>query len=232
MVTSAGTTDFAAAISIPNNAASGSYNIKIATQDTTGAPSHSFTASLVVDQDFIVSSSTPSQTVTAGQTSGAYNLTVQPVGSAFDAPVTLSCPSGLPAGAQCLFNPSTPVTPGTSAVNVVMNISTKAARANLQADSSRRLLLYALWMLLPGIVIASAGMRQESGERKVRLTASIVALLLMVLFLPGCSGVSGGGGGTPPPVDQPKTYQITVTGTSPGTPPDSGQSVLVTLVVN
>lgn len=30
-----------------------------------------------------LTSSTPSQTVTAGQTSGAYNLTVQPVGASF-----------------------------------------------------------------------------------------------------------------------------------------------------
>jgi hypothetical protein len=50
------------------------------------------------------------------------------------------------------------------------------------------------------------------------------------MFWLSCSGVSngggGGGGGTP------QTYQVTVTGTSPGTPPDAGQSVIVTLVVN
>jgi len=58
-------------------------------------------------------------------------------------------------------------------------------------------------------------------------------LILLLLTLPSCSGVSsvgGGGGGnqgTPP-----GNYKITVTGTSPAVPADAGQSTQVTLVVN
>ena len=107
-VATGGTAALTATINVPNSAAPGSYNIHITTQDTTGAPSHSFTVALTIAQDFLVASSTASQTVNAGQTTGAYQLTVQPVGASFSGAVTLSC-SGLPALAQCVFNPSTPV---------------------------------------------------------------------------------------------------------------------------
>ena len=82
--------------------------------------------SLTLAQDFRLTSSTPTQTVTAGQTTGPYNLTIQPVGSSFNAAVTLACISGLPAQAQCIFSPSGSITPGSSAVDVVMSISTES----------------------------------------------------------------------------------------------------------
>ena len=84
-----GTSNFSALVNVPNNAADGVYNINIATQDATGAPSHNFVVSLTVAQDFLLTSSTPSQTVNAGQATGAYNLTIQPVGASFNAAVTL-----------------------------------------------------------------------------------------------------------------------------------------------
>lgn len=130
-----GSASLNATINIPDNASAGVYSAKINVQDTTGAPSHSATVSLTVAQDFLVTSSTSSQTVTAGQTSGPYALTVQPVGSSFSGAVTLACTSGLPAGAQCVFNPAAPVTPGNSAVDVVMNISTASnARSRVMGE--------------------------------------------------------------------------------------------------
>ncbi len=117
-----------ATITAPSNAAPGTYNVNINTQDTTGAPSHNLTLALTV-QDFLVTSSTASQTVAAGQTTAAYNLTVQPGGASFSGAVTLSCAGGLPAGAQCLFSPSTPVTPGSTPAAVAMTISTSSAIA-------------------------------------------------------------------------------------------------------
>jgi hypothetical protein len=56
------------------------------------------------------------------------------------------------------------------------------------------------------------------------------------LLLLSCGGVSSGGngnsgsGGSSP--TSPTLYQVTVTGTSAGTPPDAGQSTVVSLVVN
>ena len=146
----------------PNNATPGTYHIKISTQDTTGSPSHSFTLAVTLAQDFLVTSSTPSQSVTAGQTSGPYNLTVQPVGSTFSGAVTLACSPGLPAQAQCVFSPSTPVTPENSAVNVVMNISTTASKSTFQARQRGVLIFDAFYLLLPGIMIGWAGAERDS----------------------------------------------------------------------
>jgi len=110
-----------------SGSSAGMYAIKVNAQDTTGMLRHVASISLTVSQDFLVTSSTDSQTVTAGQTSGPYGLTVRPVGGSFTGAVTLACTAGLPSGAQCVFNPATPVTPGNSAVDVVMNIATKAS---------------------------------------------------------------------------------------------------------
>ena len=216
-VTSGGTTNLAVSINVPNDAVPGAYSIKVNTQDTSGAPTHSAAFSLNIAQDFRLISSTPSQTVTAGQTSGGYNLTIQPV--------SLACTAGLPSGAQCLFSPSTPMTPGNSAVDVVMSISTKSAQSH--RAGSERFGFYGLWMALPGIVLA-AGALGKSRRRK--LAVFLLGTLIAFSFL-SCAGVSSGGGGGTPPVN-PVTYQVTVTGTSTGTQPDAGQATVVALVVD
>jgi hypothetical protein len=82
-VASGGIASLTATLTVPSTATPGAYNVNITTHDTAGAPSHSFSVALTVSPDFRLNSSTPSQTVTAGQTSGAYNLTVQPVGASF-----------------------------------------------------------------------------------------------------------------------------------------------------
>jgi hypothetical protein len=191
-ITSDGTADLTVTINVPNNAATGTYNIKVNTQDTSGEPSHSYTFELTVAQDFIVVSATPIQAVAPGQTTGAYSLAIEPVGSAFSAPVTLSC-SGLPSGAQCLFNPSVPLTPGTSAVDVVMSISTSAT-SNSHRNARQRAMLFetGLGLLLPGIVIAWAWGRGP--RRNMPVIVSFAMLLLLTLFLLSCAGVSNDGG--------------------------------------
>ena len=229
-ISSGGSANLSASINVPNNAVPGNYNVKINTQDTTGEPSHSVSFSLNLSQDFELTSSTSSQTVTAGQTTGPYNLTVQPVGSSFSGAVTLACTTGLPVAAQCLFSPSTPVTPGNSVVDVVLNISSPASGGSLRRPASRPAVWLMTAMLLPEILMVPA-----AGKRRRIRRMRIVLLLLISLFLTSsllsCAGVSSGGGSTTPPVN-PATYQVTVTGSSPGTAADAGHSVLVTLVVD
>jgi hypothetical protein len=223
-VASGGTANLTATINVPNNAAQGNYNIHINTQDTTGAPSHSFTVALTVGQDFTLASATATQTVTAGQQSGAYQLTIQPVGSTFSSAVTLACTAGLPAQAQCVFNPSTPQTPGNSAVDAVMNISTTAASdVRKQLATSRAATFYSAWLLLPGIAITwiAAGIRGST--RKRRGFGLLILLVLLTWFLPSCSGLSNGGGGT---TGLPVTFNVTVTGTS-GSLSHSTQIILI-----
>ena len=237
-VVSGGTSVLTATINIPNNAVPGTFGIKINTQDTTGILSQSASVILTLAQDFLLTSSTSSQTVTAGQTTGPYNLTVLPVGSSFTGAVTLACASGLPAQAQCIFSPSTPVTPGNSAVDVVMSISTAASKlrrvAAWQSGSKPRLsaAFYAAWLLLPGLLLVgrNRSWRRKPWRRKLRRALITALLLSFCLALLSCAGVSSSGN-TVPPVN-PVTYQVTVTGTSAGTPADAGQSVVVTLVVD
>ena len=229
-VSAGSTLNLSAAMSVPNNATPGTYNIKINTQDTNGAPGHSTTIALTVAQDFLVTSSTASQSVTAGQTSGPYALRVQPVGSTFNAAVALACTSGLPVGAQCVFNPSTPVTPGNSAADVVLNISTKAYRADSQGSSRGRFTPVAGWFAAAFLMFGSSITGIQNSRRRRQFLGCMISCLLLMLLI-SCAGVSsgGGGGGQPPP---PVTYHIVVTGTSSGTPADAGQSTTVALVVN
>jgi len=222
-LSSGATANLSAIVNVPNNAAPGSYTIKINTQDTSGAPSHAASFSITLAQDFIVTTSTPSQTVTAGQTSGAYALSVQPLGSSFTAAVSLACTAGLPAQAQCIFNPPSPVTPGNSAVDVVLNISTKATGSTA---SGRAVFLLSI-CLFPAIVIGWSRSKRESGRRKLGLAVIFGATVLWM----SCAGASTGGGGTTT-TPTPVTYHVTVMGSSPGTPADSGQSVVVILVVD
>jgi hypothetical protein len=227
---SGGTVSLTATINVPNDANANQYNIKINTQDTTGAPSHNVSVSLTVGQDFLVTSSTASQTVTAGQTSGAYALRVITVGSSFNGAVSLTCSAGLPAGALCIFNPSTPVTPGNSAVDVVMNISTSANSSRSDMPVKGNFPPPAIWIPVAAIMIGASASGNRTRTKARQLSGCVVFCLTMMAFV-SCAGVSngGGGGGQPPP---PATYHITVTGTSSGTPPDAGQSTSVILVVN
>ena len=228
-LSSGGSASLNVIINTPKDAANGTYNISLSTQDTTGAPSHKFSVVVSIGEDFHLTSSTSSQSVNPGQTTGAYNLTIQPVGSSFDAAVTLGC-SGLPARSQCAFNPSTAVTPGKSAANVIMTISTTAPSSAAQSWMGRSLLLYGACFLFPMLCVIPVFRRQ----RVEALAPLCLMMILALASLPACSGVSSGGGGDGGgnPGTPPGTYTVTVTGTASGTPADSGQSVKVTLVVN
>jgi hypothetical protein len=208
-----------ATINIPSTAASGTFNINISSQDTSGTPTHNFTVALTVGQDFSLHSSTASQTVSAGQTTGPYNLTVAPVGTTFNGAVTLTC-SQLPSLAQCQFNPSAPFTPGSTSTSVVMTISSVATTARLQEPGNYRLILFAMWLGLPGIVIAMRSGRRPQLWKRWRL-GPMLGLVLLALTLSSCGGTSSAGGGrgghlgTPP---GPYTISVTASsGTGSGT---------------
>jgi hypothetical protein len=216
-------------LNVPNTVVPAAYNINLTVADSSGQPTQTVQLPITVITDFSVSSSTSTQTVTAGQTSGAYQLAIapNPPGSSFNGAVTLSCSAGLPAGAQCIFDPSTPQAPGSSAVDVTLNISTTAGssdmrprtmgRAKTRTRTSVAAILYLPWLLLPGIVIGwgMAGTRRGARHRRGGLRWMVLLLLLTLflsLFLPSCGGVSnGGGGGT---TGTPVTSIVTVTGTS------------------
>ncbi len=218
-------------LNVPNTIAPATYNIGLTVADSSGQPSHALQLPLTVIPDFSVTSGTSSQTLGAGQTtSGAYQLSVapNPTGSSFAGAVTLSCTHGLPAGAQCIFAPSTPITLGNNSAAVVMTISTTTSQGAIQPLGSRSI-FYALFLLLPGIVIGWSTAGPRSRKRRKHVVGFLVLLLASCLL--SCGGVSNGGGSSGTGT-QPSVYQVTVTGASAGTPADPGQSAVVTLVVN
>jgi hypothetical protein len=124
--TSAAAVNMTATVTVPPGTAAGNYTVTVQAT-TAGAPGPmktSFTVAVTAPQDFTVSSSTASQTVGAGQTTGPYNLTIAPTGSSFSGVVTLSC-GGIPSGAQCFFTP-TSVVPESNSVSAALTIATSA----------------------------------------------------------------------------------------------------------
>jgi hypothetical protein len=202
---------FTASINVPTNATPQNYNVVFNAHDATG--SQTVTYALTIVPTFSVTNGTPTQTITAGQTTGAYQLSVapNPPGSSYQGAVTLSCGFGLPPGAQCLFSPSTPITPGGSAVNVVMTISTTATASNLRMPGQRRTYLYAFALLLPGIVIACGAGRNRGHSRK---SALLAILFVLAISLTSCGGVTSGPNSTTGQQTTAGNYTITVTGTS------------------
>ncbi len=223
-----------ATINVPNSAASGTYNIVIKSKDITGTPSSTLTIALTVYQDFTLSSLTPAtQTITPGE-SASYNFSVLPVGSSFTNAVTLSCSSTPVIAALCSFTPSS-VTPGSSSAAVVMTVATTSSSASLfPSGSNGAVFFYALTLALPGLALLATRAQGRKCARR-RLSAFLLALLLLTLPLPSCGaagsngGGGGGGGGGQQQGTQPGTYTITVTGTS-GTLSHQAPSTITLLV--
>jgi hypothetical protein len=225
-----------ATINVPTDAAPGTYNININSNDVTGEPTAAWTIALTVLQDFSVGMLTPSttQTITAGG-SVSYNFNVLPVGSSFTNAVNLSC-AGAPTISLCTFTPN-PATPGSNVtgVQVALKISTTASSASFSPQRpnvpGRPIFTYALWLVLPMLALLSSNRRRR---KFVALPASLLGLFLLALLLASCggggsNGGSGGGGGGQQQGTAPGTYTITVTGTS-GTLTHTAPTI--TLVVN
>jgi hypothetical protein len=112
-----------------------------------------------------------------------------------------------------------------------MTVSTTAATSAALSPGGFGPIFYAPGLLLPGIVFAQSNRTRKRWRKNVRVF-TLIALLLLLLLLTACAGVSSSSGGRGQPGTPSGTYKIVVTGTSPGTPADAGQSTQVTLVVN
>jgi hypothetical protein len=126
----------------------------------------------------------------------------------------------LPTLAGCGFSPTT-VTPNTSTVTTTLNIATAAHAAALaQPPFGRRPSpLYAIWLVLPAILLGAAV--GVAAPKRRKLLSHCFAFLLVggCLLQVACGGASGGGsgggggtGGTPA-----GTYTITVSGAAGST---------------
>ena len=160
--------------------------------------------------DFSVETSSPSATISAGQ-SATFTLNVTSV-NGFSQPINLVC-QGLPVGAACVITPN-PVTPtGSTAVPVTVTINT-AVRNMLPPTlwiknyPHRIFSLYWLACFVALALLAMIARNRLTANGAVLAEFGIMTLLLVAA---GC----GGGGATGVPAGtRAGTYTITVVGTS------------------
>jgi hypothetical protein len=179
--------------------------------------------------DFAVSSSTPTQTVAAGQPA-AFSISTATVGGAFPNPVTFTV-TGLPRGAAATFNPAS-VTPGTSTMMTVTTTARPVSAFSRNPFDQQGPLFPAsfpaaanLSMLLATLLagFGFARLRHKLPRGVAPVAALIITLVVTVAFIAGCGSTSRPAStGTPA-----GTYVLTVTGTS-GT---DAHSAAVTMVV-
>lgn len=162
---------------------------------------------------FVLGASSPSLTVTAGQ-SATYTILVAPQYGPYDAAVTLTY-SGLPKNCSGFLSPTT-VTPGANPVSATLTLKTSSGTettaGGLSAASRPVPPALDLLIFIPALGLLFRLRRAFPVRRSYsRLTA--VALISLIGLIAGCS--AGGGNdhqsnnGTPP-----GTYRITIEGHS------------------
>ncbi|MFZ0760087.1 MAG: SBBP repeat-containing protein, partial [Candidatus Sulfotelmatobacter sp.] len=140
---------------------------------------------------FSVSVAPFAQTVTAGL-QAQYSVAVFPTNEVFGANVSLSC-GALPTGAACDFANSTLTLNEASGSSTTLNLTTTAQPVNTIGLAGWRRLLYALWLMLPGMAVlglGGAGRRRRWGNgKKSRLLVllTLCVLCALVLLQPSCS---------------------------------------------
>jgi hypothetical protein len=196
--TPASVASFTATVSVANNASGSPQTV---TLNGTGNPAPSF----------IVSASTPSQTISEGGTA-TYSITVTPQNGAFTSAVSLAA-SGLPTGATATFTPSS-VTPGSTAASSTLTIQT----ATTTATASN------LTWPLAAPALAALGLFFLPGKKRRRW---ITLYLLLFASLGALTALSGCGGGFAIPAPANVNYNVTITATSGS----ESQSTTVVLTV-
>ena len=167
------------------------------------------------------------ESLPAGQPA-IYDLDVAPVAGTFPDNVVLAYSNNCPALSTCTLS-STLVSKGSGDTHVTFTITTTApVLARIHRGRSLTLMLYAVWLSLPGLVIFSCG----SGRRKRFVLFCLLALLFPGLWLQiACSsGLQGNGTGGNGQAGTPSgTYTMTVSATVSSFPQRSAQ---VQLTVN
>jgi len=175
------------------------------------APSTSSAVSETVTSSYTVTAPTTPVPVAPGG-AATIDITVPPLGGAFDSVVTLSA-TGLPPGATASFNPPT-VTPGVNGAPTVLTIQLAALTAGNSAHdipANRKGLPAAPFGL--GFVLFGAVLGRKCMPRRIpKMLVPAVALGVLgvsTLVVTGC-----GGGFTNTPATPAGNYTIMVTGTS------------------
>lgn len=145
----------------------------------------------------------PSTPFTAAEgASVVIDVTVPPVGGAFNSVVTMSA-TGLPPGATASFNPPT-VTPGTAGAPTVLTIQLATVAALIDPHRSLPFASFAF-----AIGLCSVGFRPKRLVRRFKRAIAVAVLCCAASTLFAC-----GGGFVGAPTTQPGSYVVTITGTS------------------
>ena len=167
-------------------------------------------------QDFQMSSSGPSQTVSAGQTAN-YSLTVAPEGG-LSQTVSLAC-SGAPSLSTCTLSPSSVTLNGTASTTVTVQVATTAPTL---APPWGRVLppnltgLGRVFWLLALVGLASVGALVAAKKRR---TACLLGACLVLVML--WSACGGGAQVVHMPGTPAGTYTLDVKGTVTSTVPSA-----------
>ena len=134
-----------------------------------------------------------------GQTTSTTML-ISPVGGGtFAGNVTYTCSAGLPTGASCSFNPTSPIAHGSSATTVTVTVQTAgpftgaATSPRPRVRSRKQPLWLPLSLPLAGLLLVGLAGRRLPRHGK------IVGLCLALAFA-GFLAACGGGSSPPPPV--------------------------------
>ena len=192
--------------------ANGSYTLSAKySGDTNYVASSSTSVPIKIQADFGFTANTNVVNVSAPGATGALKLTVT-AWDGFNGTISFASSScvGLPAGASCIFTPSSITGNGTSQ----LAISTTATSASLLKPEIRHYSGWhfaALGTFFLGIVFIATPSRRRRAH--MLMLIGVFSLLL----IPGCGGGSSSGGSTPPPPPVPTpsgSYPMTVTATS------------------
>ena len=169
--------------------------------------------------DFGIQVAPNTQTVNAGS-QGSYVLTVAPTGP-FPESVSLACGSGLPSQATCSFSAANPIPNLSNGPQSRTLDITTVARVTTPASLFRRGPIYAFWLPISGLALASGGV---SRRRRWLIAMALAAVLGAITLQAGCSNTSN----TSTTVGTPAgTYTITVNATSGS----ATRTTAVTLIV-
>jgi uncharacterized repeat protein (TIGR01451 family) len=180
-------------------------------QVTATAPNNTTTAITTVPaqmSDFTLSVSPTSYTVPAAGDSAFYTIQLTPHPQ-YITPISLSV-SGLPAATGSSFSTQPVNLQGSSPGSTVLTISTTTRPINVTTSVFMRH-FYAIWLPIPGF--AFIGLFAGAGRRRRRLFSWMFfyLLIVMIVFLPSCSGQVI----QPPATGTPAgTFTITLTATS------------------
>jgi hypothetical protein len=173
--------------------------------------------------DYSLTMSSSALTVAKGA-SGTLTITISPK-NGFKQAVGLAC-SGLPAGANCSFNPSSVNTAGGAAATTLTVLDSGSNGTEIPARGSftgfPNGALYILAMALIGIV-GIAGERSALGTVRFRRVVLASATFAGLLITASCAGV------VQKSAAQPASYMITVTASAADAPTHTQQFTLTVM---